>query len=195
MSKFAAYLRELLDQRGEPISRVARNAGLERTSIHKALKDERLLPYTALKKLTHYLQLTLSQTRELNLYYEILLQGEDTYRVRKAIVELLSSLSQLHFSCRELYAAPPAAGSAAWPEFVFGRPQVEAALQAALAQQTQAGPGPPPPRCTCTCRPAAPRPRACSPCGAAGGVSSRTRYWPFCRTTWACPPGWPTCAS
>ena len=58
MSKFAAYLRELLDQRGEPISRVARNAGLERTSIHKALKDERLLPYTALKKLTHYLQLT-----------------------------------------------------------------------------------------------------------------------------------------
>lgn len=145
MSKFAAYLRELLDQRGEPISRVARNAGLERTSIHKALKDERLLPYTALKKLTHYLQLTLSQTRELNLYYEILLQGEDTYRVRKAIVELLSSLSQLHFSCRELYAAPPAAGSAAWPEFVFGRPQVEAALQAALAQQTQAGPGAPAP--------------------------------------------------
>ena len=49
MSKFAAYLRELLDQRGEPISRVARNAGLERTSIHKALKDERLLPYTALR--------------------------------------------------------------------------------------------------------------------------------------------------
>ena len=44
MSKFAAYLRELLDQRGEPISRVARNAGLERTSIHKALKYERLLP-------------------------------------------------------------------------------------------------------------------------------------------------------
>ena len=122
MSKFAAYLRELLDQRGEPISRVARNAGLERTSIHKALKDERLLPYTALKKLTHYLQLTLPQTRELNLYYEILLQGEDTYRVREGIVELLSSLSQLHFSCQELYATPPAAGPDGWPELVFGRP-------------------------------------------------------------------------
>ena len=145
MSKFAAYLRELLDQRGEPISRVARNAGLERTSIHKALKDERLLPYTALKKLTHYLQLTLPQTRELNLYYEILLQGEDTYRVREGIVELLSSLSQLHFSCQELYATPPAAGPDGWPELVFGRPQVEAALQAALAQQTETAPDAPAP--------------------------------------------------
>lgn len=113
MSKFAAYLKELLDQRGEPISRVAKNTGLERTSIHKALKDERLLPYTALKKLSQYLQLTLPQSRELNLYYEILLQGEDAYRVREAIGELLSSLSQLHFSCRELYAEPepPSRGS------------------------------------------------------------------------------------
>lgn len=142
MSKFADYLRELLDQRGEPIARVAKNAGLERTSIHKALKDERLLPYTALKKLAHYLQLTLSQTRELNLYYEILLQGEDAYRVREAIVELLSGLSQLHFSCRELYAGPQPAAPAPLPEFVYGRPQVEAALQAALAQATADGQAP-----------------------------------------------------
>lgn len=139
MSKFAAYLKELLDQRGEPISRVAKNTGLERTSIHKALKDERLLPYTALKKLSQYLQLTLPQSRELNLYYEILLQGEDAYRVREAIGELLSSLSQLHFSCRELYAEPELPQPGTFPEFVFGRPQVEAALQAVLARDTADG--------------------------------------------------------
>ena len=142
MSKFAVYLKELLDQRGEPIARVAKNTGLERTSIHKALKDERLLPYTALKKLSQYLQLTLSQTRELNLYYEILLQGEDAYRVREAIGELLSSLSQLHFSCRELYAEPDLPQPGSFPEFVYGRPQVEAALQAVLAWETADGKSP-----------------------------------------------------
>lgn len=142
MSKFASYLKELLDQRGEPISRVAKNTGLERTSIHKALKDERILPYTALKKLSQYLQLTLPQSRELNLYYEILLQGEDAYRVREAIEDLLSSLSQLHFSCRELYIEPELPQLESFPEFVFGRPQVEAALQAVLAQDTAEGQAP-----------------------------------------------------
>lgn len=143
MSKFAVYLKELLDQRGEPIARVAKNTGLERTSIHKALKDERLLPYTALKKLSQYLQLTLSQTRELNLYYEILLQGEDAYRVREAIGELLSSLSQLHFFCRELYSSPDVPPEFKdFPEFVYGRPQVEAALQAALSWETADGKSP-----------------------------------------------------
>ena len=143
MSKFAVYLKELLEQRGEPISRVAKNTGLERTSIHKALKDERLLSYTALKKLSQYLQLTLSQTRELNLYYEILLQGEDAYRVREAIGELLSSLAQLHFSRRELYALPSSLPlSAPLPEFVYGRPQVEAALQTLLDRETADGSAP-----------------------------------------------------
>ena len=58
MSKFSVYLKQLLDERGEPIARIAKNAGLERTSIHKALKDERVLPYTSFKQLTQYLQLT-----------------------------------------------------------------------------------------------------------------------------------------
>ena len=49
MSKFSVYLKELFDQRGEPIARVAKTLGIERTSIHKALKDERILPYTAVR--------------------------------------------------------------------------------------------------------------------------------------------------
>ena len=83
MSKFSVFLKELLTQSGEPIARIAKNAGLERTSIHKALKDERILSYSALRQLIQYLQLTLPQVRELNQYYEMLLQGEETYHTRK----------------------------------------------------------------------------------------------------------------
>ena len=75
MSKFSEYLKEILSRQEESIAGIAKNAGLERTSIHKALKDERILSYTALKKLTRYLQLTLPQVRELTRYYEMLLRG------------------------------------------------------------------------------------------------------------------------
>ena len=134
MSKFSVFLKELLTQSGEPIARIAKNAGLERTSIHKALKDERILSYSALRQLIQYLQLTLPQVRELNQYYEMLLQGEETYHTREAISELLSDLSQLHFSAQE----PPEALKAlarAIPEhlpqngLIYGRPQIEAALE------------------------------------------------------------------
>ena len=79
VSQFSVYLKLLLDECGEPIARVARGAGVERTSIHKALKDERTLPYTAVRSLARYLQLDLAQTRELNRCYEMLLYGDDAY--------------------------------------------------------------------------------------------------------------------
>ena len=49
MSKFSNYLRKLIDQSGESIASISRNAGIERTSIHKALKDERILSYKAMQ--------------------------------------------------------------------------------------------------------------------------------------------------
>ena len=89
MSKFATYLKELLDARGEPIASVARGSGVERTSIHKALKDERTLSYMALRSLAQYLQLSLPQVRELNERYEMLIQGEEAYLVQGAICDTL----------------------------------------------------------------------------------------------------------
>lgn len=138
MSKFSVYLRELLSEQGEPIARIAKNAGLERTSIHKALKDERLLPYTALRRLSNYLQLTLPQVRELNLYYEILLQGEETYRTQETICELLSSLSQLHFSFRETeHRKELPQEIALFSGVLYGRPKIEAAITAILWEETR----------------------------------------------------------
>ena len=138
MSKFSVYLKELLKQRDEPIARIAKNAGLERTSIHKALKDERLLSYTALKQLTQYLQLTLPQIRELNQYYEMLLQGEDIFRIQEAICDLLFDLSQLHFSAYEqAVQMVPDFKPSSLPDLIYGRPQVESAIQSILQQETE----------------------------------------------------------
>ena len=137
MSKFSVYLKELLDKRGEPIARIAKNAGLERTSIHKALKDERNLSYNALRQLEQYLQLTLPQIRELNQYYEMLLQGEETYRIREAICELLSEMSQLHLTSLE--PGIPLKNMSKPPEvstLVYGRPQVEAAISSIFLWET-----------------------------------------------------------
>lgn len=50
MSKFSNYLRKLIDQSGESIASISRNAGIERTSIHKALKDERILSLVCAQK-------------------------------------------------------------------------------------------------------------------------------------------------
>ena len=110
MSKFAQYLKELLEEHGEPIASVARNAGVERTSIHKALKDERVLPYGSLRKLSQYLQLPLVQSRELARRYEILLQGEDVYGIHTAVRELLHDMSRFEMPSPDGAPSRPAAG-------------------------------------------------------------------------------------
>lgn len=92
MSRFSDYLRQLIEERGEPISQIAKKAGLERTSIHKALNNERILPYISVKKLERYFQLSLSQIRELNRYYDMLLQGEDRYRIWEESVKFWAIL-------------------------------------------------------------------------------------------------------
>lgn len=56
------------------------------------------MPYSSLKKLIRYFQLTLPEARELNLYYDMLLQGEDAYYIHSEICKLMSDLSSLHFS-------------------------------------------------------------------------------------------------
>lgn len=136
VSQFSTYLKLLLDECGEPIARVARGAGAERTSIHKALKDERTLPYAAVRSLARYLQLDLVQTRELNRCYEMLLYGDDAYGEQRVILDLLLNLSRLESMAGRGAtpgAAARAAGSAATASGVAGpgaRPQEPAPLPA-----------------------------------------------------------------
>lgn len=137
MSKFSTYLGEIIKRSGEPIARIAKNAGLERTSIHKALKDERILPYASLKKLIQYFQLTLSETRELNLYYDMFLQGEDAYYTHGEICQLMSDLSNLHFSSFA-YKTNISGVLPRDATLVHGAAEVQYILQAILDQETKA---------------------------------------------------------
>lgn len=140
MSKFSVYLRTLLDKSGEPISRIAEKAGVERTSIHKALKDERILSYVALKRLIQYLELTLPEIRELNQYYEMLLQGEDIYEIQESICELLSDISQLHFSNNTQTGSTILEERTSIQEgLVYGKPQVEKDIRYIMHQEILAG--------------------------------------------------------
>ena len=136
MSKFSIYLEEIIHKSGEPIARIAKNAGLERTSIHKALKDERILPYSSLKKLIQYFQLTLPETKELNLYYNILLQGEDAYCTQSEICQMFSDLNHLNFSPLNFYASL----SDEIPlstNIIHGNAEIEYMIQVILQKETE----------------------------------------------------------
>ena len=54
MSKFSTYLKRLIADSGESISSLARTIGAERTSIHKALADERILSYKTVQALARH---------------------------------------------------------------------------------------------------------------------------------------------
>lgn len=97
MSKFSEYLKTLLDASGEPIASIARSIGVERTSIHKAFKDERILPSKTVHALAAHLRLSLEERQEFFRLYDMLLQGEDHWRNRTAVCEMLNHLSATQF--------------------------------------------------------------------------------------------------
>ncbi|MCC8127450.1 MAG: hypothetical protein LIO92_08630 [Clostridiales bacterium] len=106
MSRFSNYLKNLLNQNNEPIASVARSIHAERTSIHKALSDERTLPYWVVHALANHFHLSPEERREFFRTYEMLIQGEDAWHNRAAVSDLLNHLSSLHFQPTPLNSNP-----------------------------------------------------------------------------------------
>ena len=102
MSKFSTYLKRLIADSGESISSLARTIGAERTSIHKALADERILSYKTVQALARHFNLSVDERKDFFQLYDILLQGEETYNNRQAVCRLLNNLASVDFSM-----APP----------------------------------------------------------------------------------------
>ncbi|MCD7843984.1 MAG: helix-turn-helix domain-containing protein [Clostridiales bacterium] len=98
MSKFSSYLKQLFESSGESIAAVARDIGAERTSIHKALTDERVLPYRVVQALAGHFRLTLEEREEFFQYYEMFLQGEDAWKNQQAICDLFNHLADVRFT-------------------------------------------------------------------------------------------------
>lgn len=98
MSKFSIYLKDLIEDSGESISFIARSIESERTSIHKALTDERILSYKVVQALARHFNLPVDKKKEFFRLYDILLQGEESYENRQAVCSLLNALSSIRFS-------------------------------------------------------------------------------------------------
>lgn len=98
MSKFSYYLKYLIDRNTQSIAQLSRMSGVERTSIHKALTDERILSYKSAEKLSQAFCLSPSEKAQFFKYHSMLLQGEDTYEVRQMIIQILHNLADLPLS-------------------------------------------------------------------------------------------------
>ncbi|MCD8050357.1 MAG: hypothetical protein LUE89_01590 [Clostridiales bacterium] len=136
MSKFSSYLKQLFEASGESIAAVARDIGAERTSIHKALTDERVLPYRVVQALAGHFRLTLEEQEEFFQYYEMFLQGEDAWRNQQAICDLFNHLTEMRFTPAAV-AQPPAPPSGA--TLVDGEFAVRTAIRSVLTWEVSQG--------------------------------------------------------
>ncbi len=107
MSRFSDYLTKLIKQRKEPISSIARNSGVERTSIHKAMTGERVLSYKNARLLSDYLMLSPHEALLYQEYYSMQLQGEAVFQTRGKIVNLLSTLHSIGLNSSQIRKQAP----------------------------------------------------------------------------------------
>ena len=129
MSKFSTYLKRLIADSGESISSLARTIGAERTSIHKALADERILSYKTVQALARHFNLSVDERKDFFQLYDILLQGEETYNNRQAVCRLLNNLASVDFSM----APPPEVSSLSISErLIKGEFAVRSAIRSVL---------------------------------------------------------------
>ncbi len=95
MSMFSEYLLQLIQVRAISISKLSRDSGVERTAIHKALADERILPYRAVDMLSYCLKLSPKETRTFHRYYDQLFESENARLARECVDKIFSRLSDL----------------------------------------------------------------------------------------------------
>lgn len=98
MSMFSEYLQKLIQSRKISISALSRDSGVERTVIHKALTDTRVLSYQAVEALSRYLELSLQEEKQLKQYYNLLFEKEWMQRARNIIDQMFQELSHIRFA-------------------------------------------------------------------------------------------------
>lgn len=95
MSIFSEYLHLLIQNRNISIAKLARESGVERTTIHKALTGGRILPYRAVEMLAYHLKLSPQEGQKLRHYYNLLFEKEGIYRSRQMIDDMFRELADM----------------------------------------------------------------------------------------------------
>lgn len=96
--EFSEYLRKLIKKNDLTISALARQTGIERTTLSKVLAGQRMLPYNALDSIVRHLRLTPMEEKKLKYFYEVQFEQKDLRKARAIIDKLFLDLSSLDFS-------------------------------------------------------------------------------------------------
>ena len=91
MSKFSNYLKNLIESSGESIAFISRKSNIERTSIHKALTDERILPYASVQALAQHFKLPLDETATPTKTYNVNIPAGKTKNYRFKIGRMVDA--------------------------------------------------------------------------------------------------------
>lgn len=97
MHVFSDYLRELIAKNNTTISALARQTGVERTTLSKVLAGQRVLAYSGLNAIIEQLKLMPVEEKQLRSFYEKQFQREGTLKARKIIDNMFSNLVNLDF--------------------------------------------------------------------------------------------------
>ena len=94
MSQFSEVLKSLISASGISIYKLAKDAGVDRTLIHKALTDERMPSAEFVAKVSDALLLSPFEKRELQKSYEIKKIGVHRYTQRSQVKQLIELIAQ-----------------------------------------------------------------------------------------------------
>ncbi|MEY8338309.1 helix-turn-helix domain-containing protein [Lachnospiraceae bacterium 62-35] len=97
MTLFAKLLKYYIDSSGHSIYQLAKRSGMNRTSIHKAISEDRLPHPDSLKELEKCLNLTPEEHRQFWESYEMAFYGESVFYRRQSVLRLISSLALTFF--------------------------------------------------------------------------------------------------
>lgn len=146
--KFPEYLRHLITSRGLNVSDTARIVRVERSTLSRAVNGTRLPKWSIISQLSDCLQLTPEEARKLRALYNEAAMGENAYRIRERVKNLILSLcSPTGFSGNP---SPSDGKSAAvsfgstrdtFPSngFTIGAANVQTAISAAIHEEEQIG--------------------------------------------------------
>lgn len=96
MSQFSDRLRLVLDESGTNIYQLSKNAKLDRTTIQRVLKGQRLPSISFIEKLCDFLRVSPLQRSELFELYTICKVGEKVYAGRKYIKDMIEHMATIH---------------------------------------------------------------------------------------------------
>ncbi len=98
MSQFSEMLKQLTDNCGTTIYKIAKDANLDRTTIQRSITGERLPNIAFVEKLCEYLSVSPLERIELMELYSISKLGEKIYSQRKYVLFLLNQIADLHIT-------------------------------------------------------------------------------------------------